>query len=251
LHLAKVISRTFSLELGGKSPLIICQDADLDTAIEIANFGLFFNQGQCCSASSRIFVHEKIYDEFVKRAGERAKKTVVGNPLDSKTEQGPQVNKEQFDKIHGYIASGQQQGAKLVCGGKTVGKEGFFIEPTVFADVKDDMSIAQEEIFGPVMSIIKCTDLGDVIRRANKSTYGLAAGIVTKDITTALTFAHAVRAGTVWVNCWNAFSAATPFGGFKQSGIGRELGEYCLRMYTEVKTVAIKLPTHKEPIEFC
>jgi len=181
---------------------------------------------------------------------ERAKKRVVGNPRDPATEQGAQVDQEQFDKILNYIESGKKEGAKLCTGGKRSGTVGYFIEPTVFADVKDNMTIAEEEIFGPVMSILKYSDLAEVIRRANRSHYGLAAGIVTKNIERALTFAHSVRAGTVWVNCYDSFHAAAPFGGFKQSGLGRELGEYGLRQYVEIKTVCIKLPKHVDPIEF-
>jgi len=242
--------KNVTLELGGKSPLVVFEDADINTAVEIAHIGLFLNQGECCCASSRLYVHENIYDEFVKASVEKAKRRVVGDPFDAKTEQGPQVDKEQFDKILGYIKIGKEQGAKLLCGGSAVGDRGFIIEPTVFADVSDDMTIAQEEIFGPVMSIIKFKDMGDVIRRANRTTYGLAAGVVTKSIQTALTFAHNVRAGTVWINTYDSFHAAAPFGGYKQSGLGRELGEYGLRQYTEVKTVTIALPKFQEDIEF-
>jgi aldehyde dehydrogenase (NAD+) len=241
--------KNVTLELGGKSPLIVFDDADIDMAVDIAHFGLFFNQGQCCCASSRLYVHEKIYDEFVKASVAKAQKRIVGDPFDAKTEQGPQVDKEQHEKILGYIKSGQEEGAKLLCGGSSVGDKGFFIQPTVFADVGEHMKIAQEEIFGPVMSIIKFHDMADVIRRANKTTYGLAAGVITKNINTALTFAHNVRAGTVWVNTYDSFHAAAPFGGYKQSGIGRELGEYGLRQYTEVKTVTIALPRHIHDIE--
>jgi len=230
-----------TLELGGKSPLIIFNDADLDQAVEFAHFGLFFNQGQCCCASSRLFVEEGIYDAFVKRCVERAQKGVVGDPFGAQTTQGPQVDDEQFRKILGYIESGKQQGAKLLCGGKRVGDKGYFIEPTVFADVSDDMKIAQEEIFGPVMSIIKFKDINEVVKRANNTAYGLAAGVCTKDLNKALHIANNIRAGTIWVNCYDIFDAAAPFGGFKTSGIGRELGEYGLAQYCEVKTVTISL----------
>jgi len=246
---AKSNLKNVTLELGGKSPLIVAEDADLDKAVEIAHTGLFFNMGQCCCASSRIYVHEKVHDEFVRRSVEKAKASVVGDPLDPKSQHGPQVDKEQFDKILGYISHGKETGAKLECGGGSIGDKGFFIQPTVFSNVVDDMKIAQEEIFGPVMSILKYTDLDEVIRRCNKTTYGLAAGIITKDLTRALDFAHNVRAGTVWVNQYDHFSAAAPFGGYKHSGIGRELGEYGLRQYTEVKCVNIALPRHHAPIE--
>ena len=230
-----------TLELGGKSPNIVFADADMDEAIEGAHFALFFNQGQCCCAGSRLYVEEKCYDEFVAKSVERAKKRTVGNPFDKNTEQGPQVDQEQFNKVMGYIESGKNEKAKLLAGGKRVGEKGYFIEPTVFADVQDNMKIAQEEIFGPVMSILKFKDVDEVVTRANKSLYGLAAAVWTKDITKAHAIADGVRAGTVWVNCYDVFDAAVPFGGYKQSGIGRELGEYGLANYTEVKTVTIKL----------
>jgi aldehyde dehydrogenase (NAD+) len=230
-----------TLELGGKSPNIVFADADMDQAIEGAHFGLFFNQGQACCAGSRLFVEEKCYDEFVEKSVARAKSRVVGDPFDDQTEQGPQIDQTQFDKIMGYIDSGKQDGARLATGGRRIGDRGYFIEPTVFTDVTDDMKIAQEEIFGPVMSIIKFKDLDDVIDRSNRTMYGLAAAVWTRDIGKAHAIANNVRAGTVWVNCYDVFDAAAPFGGFKQSGIGRELGEYGLQQYTEVKTVTVKL----------
>ncbi len=230
-----------TLELGGKSPNIVFADANMDSAVEGSHQALFFNQGQCCCAGSRTFVEEKCYDEFVERSAERAKKRTVGNPFDKNTEQGPQVDQEQFNKVMGYIDKGKKENAKLVAGGNRVGDKGYFIEPTVFADVQDNMTIAKEEIFGPVMSILKFKDLNEVVERANKSLYGLAAAVWTQDITKAHAIADGVRAGTVWVNCYDVFDAAAPFGGFKQSGIGRELGEYGLANYTEVKTVTIKL----------
>jgi aldehyde dehydrogenase (NAD+) len=165
----------------------------------------------------------------------------VGDPFDAKTQQGPQVSQEQFDRVMGYIGAGKEQGAKMLCGGNRVGDRGFFIEPTVFGDVADDMTIARDEIFGPVMSVMRFKSADEVIERANRTTYGLAAAVWTKDINKALRIANSVRAGTVWVNCYDVFDAAAPFGGFKQSGIGRELGEYGLEEYTEVKTVTVKL----------
>jgi aldehyde dehydrogenase (NAD+) len=230
-----------TLELGGKSPNIIFADADMDKAVEGSHQALFFNQGQCCCAGSRTFVEEKCYDEFVTKSVDRAKKRTVGNPFDKNTEQGPQVDQEQFNKVMGYIDAGKKENAKLMTGGNRVGEKGYFIEPTVFADVQDNMKIAREEIFGPVMSILKFKDMSEVVDRANKSLYGLAAAVWTKDITKAHAIADGVRAGTVWVNCYDVFDAAAPFGGFKQSGIGRELGEYGLANYTEVKTVTVKL----------
>jgi aldehyde dehydrogenase (NAD+) len=238
---AKSNLKRVTLELGGKSPNIIFADANMDEAVEGAHFGLFFNQGQCCCAGSRVFVEAKCYDEFVERSVARAKKRKVGDPLDRETEQGPQVDDIQFDKVMSYVESGKREGAKLAHGGKRVGSRGYFIEPTVFVDVEDHMKIAREEIFGPVMSIIKFEDLGDVVRRANKTMYGLAAAVWTRDIGKAHAIANRVRAGTVWVNCYDVFDPGAPFGGFKQSGIGREMGEYGLQQYTELKTVTVKL----------
>jgi aldehyde dehydrogenase (NAD+) len=238
---AKSNLKRITLELGGKSPNIVFADTDLDEAVEGAHFGLFFNHGQCCCAGSRVFVEEKIYDEFVEKSGARAKRRTVGDPFDPKTEQGPQVDQIQFDKVMGYIESGRKEGAKLVCGGDRVGDRGYFVAPTVFADVQDDMKIAREEIFGPVMSIIPFKTPEEVVDRANRTMYGLAAAVWTRDIKKAHAIADSVRAGTVWVNCYNVLDTRAPFGGFKQSGIGRELGEYGLQQYTEVKTVTIKL----------
>jgi aldehyde dehydrogenase (NAD+) len=238
---AKSNLKRVTLELGGKSPNIVFADTDIDEAVEGAHFGLFFNHGQCCCAGSRVFVEQRIYDEFVEKSGARARKRTVGDPFDPHTEQGPQVDEAQFDKVMGYIESGRQEGAKLVCGGDRVGDRGYFIQPTVFADVNDEMKIAREEIFGPVMSIIPFKSVDEVLERANRTTYGLAAAVWTRDIQKAHAIADSVRAGTVWVNCYNVLDTRAPFGGFKQSGIGRELGEYGLQQYTEVKTVTVRL----------
>jgi aldehyde dehydrogenase (NAD+) len=237
---AKSNLKRVTLELGGKSPNIIFPDADLDYAVEMSHFALYFNQGQCCCAGSRTFVHESIYDEFVKRSVERAKKRSIGNPFD-KVEQGPQIDEEQFNKILELIDSGKKQGAKLECGGERYGDKGYFIKPTVFSGVKDNMRIAQEEIFGPVMQILKFKTKEEVVERANNTCYGLAAAVFTKDLDTAMYVSSTIRAGSVWVNCYDVFTPQTPFGGFKMSGIGRELGEYGLQQYSEVKVVAIKL----------
>jgi aldehyde dehydrogenase (NAD+) len=238
---AKSNLKRVTLELGGKSPNIVFADTDLDDAVEGAHFGLFFNHGQCCCAGSRVFVEEKIYDQFVEKSGVRARSRTVGDPFDPKTEQGPQVDQSQFDKVMGYIESGRSEGAKLVCGGDRVGDRGYFIQPTVFAEVQDDMKIAREEIFGPVMSVIPFKSVDEVVERANRTDYGLAAAVWTRDIKKAHAIADSIRAGTVWVNCYNVLDTRAPFGGFKQSGIGRELGEYGLQQYTEVKTVTVKL----------
>jgi len=233
-----------TLELGGKSPLIIFADADLDMAVEMAHFGLFYNMGQCCTAASRCYVQENIYDSFVQKSVEKAKKRTVGDPFDSKNESGPQIDDDQFQKILELIESGKKEGAKLMCGGSRSGDKGYFIQPTVFADVKDTMRIAREEIFGPVQQIIKFKTLEEVIPRANDTTYGLAAAVFTKDLDKAITIANSVQAGTVWVNCYHAVSPQAPFGGYKQSGIGRENGEDGIKEYCQVKTVTIKIP-HK------
>jgi len=230
-----------TLELGGKSPNIIFADSDLDAAVEGSHTALFFNQGQCCCAGSRLFVEQKIHDQFVEQMVKKVKKTKVGDPFDPKTTQGPQVSQEQFDKVMSYIDAGKDAGATLATGGGRFGKLGYFVEPTVFTGVKDEMKIASEEIFGPVMSVIPFKDMDEVIQRGNRSMYGLAAAVWTKDITKAHRVAAELRAGTVWVNCYDVFDAAAPFGGFKMSGIGRELGEYALRNYTEVKTVTVAM----------
>ena len=231
-----------TLELGGKSPNIVLADADLDYAVEKSHFALFFNQGQCCCAGSRCFVEESIYEEFVRRSVERARKRTVGNPLDPKCEQGPQVDREQFDKVLDLIDSGKKEGAKLECGGSRHGDKGFFVQPTVFSDVQDHMRIAQEEIFGPVMQILKFKTIDEVIERSNKTIFGLAASVFTSNLEKALTLAQGIRAGTVWINCYDVLEAQAPFGGFKESGNGRELGEYGLQQYSEVKTVTIRMP---------
>ncbi|KAM6308433.1 retinaldehyde dehydrogenase 3 isoform 2-T2 [Aegotheles albertisi] len=235
-----------TLELGGKNPCIVCADADLDLAVECAHQGVFFNQGQCCTAASRVFVEEQIYPEFVKRSVEYAKKRLVGDPFDARTEQGPQIDQKQFDKILELIESGKKEGAKLECGGLAIEDRGLFIKPTVFSEVTDNMRIAKEEIFGPVQPIMKFKNIEEVIRRANSTEYGLTAAVFTKNLDRALTLASALQSGTVWINCYNALYAQAPFGGFKMSGNGRELGEYALAEYTEVKTVTIKL-SQKSP----
>lgn len=240
---AKSNLKRVSLELGGKSPLVVFDDVDVKEAAEIAYGAIFMNHGQNCCAGSRTFVHAKIYDQFVSYAKELAQKTKVGDPFNSGTKQGPQIDQEMFDKVLGFIKSGKEQGAVLQTGGERQGNVGYFIKPTVFSNVTDDMKIATEEIFGPVQCILKFDTMDEVIERANNTNYGLASGVLTKDINKALTFAQAVQAGSVWVNCYNAITPQTPFGGFKQSGIGRELGANGLKEYLETKTISIKVPT--------
>ncbi len=203
---------------------------------------MFFNQGQCCCAGSRIFVQENIYNEFVEKSVEAAKKIKIGDPFDSSTDQGPQVDSEQMGKILNLIDSGKKEGAKLLTGGSRHGNEGYFVQPTVFGDVKDDMRICKEEIFGPVMQILKFKTLDEVVERANSSEYGLAASVFTKNVDNAIQVSNNLRAGTVWVNCYDNFDVAAPFGGYKQSGYGREKGEYGINNYLEVKCVTMKIP---------
>ncbi|XP_063894795.1 aldehyde dehydrogenase, mitochondrial [Helicoverpa armigera] len=233
--------KRITLELGGKSPNIIFADTNLERAVEAAHFALFFNMGQCCCAGSRTFVEDKIYDKFVELSAERAKRRVVGDPFKPDTEQGPQIDLEQQTRILSLIESGKQQGARLVAGGSKGADAGYFVQPTVFSDVQDTMDIATTEIFGPVQQILKFSQLDEVVERANNSQYGLAAAVFTQDIDKANYVVQRLRAGTVWVNDYNVLSNQVPFGGYKQSGIGRENGPYGIKNYTEVKAVITKL----------
>jgi len=227
-------------ELGGKSPAIVFGDADIDQAVEKVHFGLFFNHGQCCCASSRVFVHESVYDEFVAKSVEKAKARSVGDPFES-VDQGPQVDKIQFDRIMNYIDSGKNSGLSLAAGGARKGDVGYFIEPTIFVDMPDESKLMKEEIFGPVMGITKFKDEAEVIRRANDSNYGLAAGIFSSNVNTVTRVQRHIKAGTIWVNCYNIFDNATPFGGYKESGVGREKGEDALKNYLATKTITMPI----------
>ncbi|XP_015110398.1 retinal dehydrogenase 1 isoform X2 [Diachasma alloeum] len=230
-----------TLELGGKSPLVIFDDANVDEAVKIAHDAIFTNSGQICIAASRVFVQSKIHDEFVKKSKALTLKRKLGDPFDPATEQGPQVDDEIFERVLSYLKAGKEDGATLEVGGERFGKVGYYVMPTIFSNVKDNMRIAREEIFGPVQSILKFDTMEEVIKRANDTTYGLSAGVITNDINRALKFAQAVESGNVWVNQYDAICPQAPFGGCKQSGIGRELGEEALDNYLETKSIHIKL----------
>ncbi|XP_041790334.1 aldehyde dehydrogenase family 1 member A3 [Chelmon rostratus] len=238
---AKSNLKRVTLELGGKNPCIVFADCDLQLAVEETQKGAFYNQGQCCTAASRVFVEESIYEEFVRRSIENAKKIVIGDPLDPRTSHGPQIDRQQFDKIMDLIESGKKEGARLEYGGAAVGEKGLFIQPTIFSGVKDHMRIAKEEIFGPVLCIFSFKSQQKAIERANSSQYGLVSAVFTTSMDRALSVSAALETGTVWINCYNALHAQTPFGGYKMSGNGRELGEYALAEYSEVKAVTVKL----------
>lgn len=233
--------KRLSLELGGKSPNIVFADSDIDSAVDGAMTGIFFNQGEVCCAGSRLFLEKRIHDEFIEKLSERADRLCVGDPEDPKTQMGAQVSKEQFEKILNYIESGKKEGAKVVTGGERFGDTGYFVKPTIFDEVKNTMKIAKEEIFGPVVSAITFDDLDEMVQQSNTSLYGLAAAVWTRDISKAHKLARELRAGTIWVNTYNMFDAASPFGGYKQSGFGRELGMHSLELYTQVKSVWVNL----------
>ena len=252
-EVGKIIARTaadnltkVSLELGGKAPNIVFADADIEQAVNGAMMGIFFNQGQVCCAGSRLFLDARVKDEFLDRFKERAGRVKVGDPMDKNTQMGPQVSEEQLNRIKGYVDVAKEEGAQVLSGGCPPQLEGdfqkgFFFQPTIFGDVKNSMRVAQEEIFGPVVSVITFDDEEDLIKQANEVVYGLSAGIWTKDITRAHRFAKSVKAGTVWINTYNMFNAASPFGGYKQSGYGREMGKHALEMYTHIKSVWVDL----------
>src|SRR5712692_3385809 len=238
--------KKLSLELGGKSPQIILPDADLKAAVEACFWGIFGNKGEICNAGSRVIVHGKVYDDFLDRLTERARKMVVGDPLDPRTEMGSQISVAQLNTILGYIRAGKEQGAKLLTGGERdvegIKAKGNFVKPTIFGDVQPSMKIAQEEIFGPVLSCLRVEDELSAIEVANGTTYGLAAAIWTRDVAKAHALARKIQAGVVWINCFNEFDDASPFGGYKQSGWGRDLSSHALENYTQLKAVWTRLP---------
>jgi phenylacetaldehyde dehydrogenase len=228
-----------TLELGGKSPNVVFSDADLSHAIGGAANAIFFNHGQCCCAGSRLYVEEDIFDDVVRGVADVARRIKVGSGFESDTQMGPLVSQEQFDRVTGYMESGRAAGAEAICGGGRAGDRGYFVEPTVFVNTTADMRIVNEEIFGPVVTAMPFRDIDEIARVANNTPYGLAAGVWTKDISKAHRLAHRIKAGTVWINCYNVFDAALPFGGYKQSGWGREMGREALNNYLETKAVCI------------
>jgi phenylacetaldehyde dehydrogenase len=231
-----------TLELGGKSPQVLYKDADMDVAIPGAANGIFFNQGQCCNAGSRLYIERDVYDEVVQGVSDEAKKIKVGPGLDPDSQMGPLTSAEQRDKVLGYMSSGLDAGARAPTGGGRVGDRGYFVEPTVLTDTTPDMKVVREEIFGPVVCAIPFgSEDDDVIRSGNDTSFGLASGIWTRDINKAHRTAHRLRAGTVWINCYSVFDAAMPFGGYKESGWGREMGHNALENYLETKSVVIQL----------
>lgn len=230
-----------SLELGGKSPNIVFPDADLRTAVPGSANAIFFNQGQCCTAGSRLFVHKSIFDKVIEGVAAFSKKFRIGPGIEPSTNLGPLVSQEQLDRVSGYVETGKQEGARVVVGGNRIDRSGYFMEPTVLVDVKPEMKVVREEIFGPVVTAIPFDDPNEIIASANNTAYGLAAAVWTRDISTAHRVAAKLRAGTVWINCYNVFDSALPFGGYKQSGWGREMGHDALELYTEVKAVCAQI----------
>ena len=241
VHAAAGNLKRVSLELGGKSPNVVFKDADLDTAIPGSASAIFFNHGQCCCAGSRLYIEKPVFDRVVEGVVEQAKKIKVGSGLDPETNMGPLVSVEQLNRVCGYLEAGFSEGAKAVVGGHKAGDRGYFVEPTVLVDTRENMKVVKEEIFGPVVAAMPFTDPEEIVPRANDSEYGLAAAVWTRDIGKAHRMAEYLRAGTVWINCYNVFDASLPFGGYKQSGWGREMGHEVLNNYTQTKAVCAKI----------
>ncbi|HKM86143.1 MAG TPA: aldehyde dehydrogenase family protein [Terriglobales bacterium] len=241
VHAATGNLKKVSLELGGKSPNVVFKDADMDTAIAGAASAIFFNHGQCCCAGSRLYVERPIFDRVVEGVAAKAEKIKVGSGLDPATHMGPLVSEEQLQRVCNYLEIGMAEGAKAASGGRKISGKGYFVEPTVLVNTKDYMKVVQEEIFGPVVAAIPFDDPEELVSRANDSVYGLAAGVWTNDISKAHRTAALLRAGTVWINCYNIFDAALPFGGYKQSGWGREMGKDVLSLYTQTKAVCVRM----------
>ena len=241
VHAATGNLKRVSLELGGKSPNVIFKDADMDVAIPGAASAIFFNHGQCCCAGSRLYIENDVFDKVVDGIAESAKKIRVGSGLEPKTQMGPLVSEEQLKRVCSYLESGLSQGAKAIAGGQKKGDKGYFVEPTVLVDTTEDMKVVQEEIFGPVVVAMPFSGAEEIVPRANDNVYGLAAGVWTRDISKAHRMAEQLLAGTVWINCYNIFDAAMPFGGYKQSGWGREMGHEVLNNYTQTKAVCARL----------
>jgi phenylacetaldehyde dehydrogenase len=241
VHAAAGNLKKVTLELGGKSPNVVFKDADLDAAIPGAAGAIFFNHGQCCCAGSRLYVEKSVFDRVVEGVAEAAKKIKVGSGLDPETNMGPLVSEEQLNRVCGYLEAGFSEGAKAMAGGKKASDRGYFVEPTVLVNTQEHMKVVKEEIFGPVVTAMPFSDPEEIVPRANDSQYGLAAAVWTRDIGKAHRTAERLRAGTVWINCYNVFDAAMPFGGYKQSGWGREMGHEVLNNYTQTKAVCTKI----------
>ncbi|HET8947771.1 MAG TPA: aldehyde dehydrogenase family protein, partial [Candidatus Polarisedimenticolia bacterium] len=233
--------KRLTLELGGKSPNVVFADADLDMAVRGASNGIFYNKGEVCTAGSRLFLEESVHDAFLDRLQSHVGKLQQGDPLDPKTRLGPQVSEAQMRTILGYVDKGKAEGARLVAGGERPQGKGYFVRPTIFTDVRNDMTLAREEIFGPVLAVLRFRELEDVLAQANDTVYGLAAAVWTKDIKKAHRTARRLQAGTVWINSYGLYDSAMPFGGVKQSGFGRELGRQGLLEYTQTKSIWVDL----------